>query len=73
MLSTRVENLVEKMTNESVDDRFSSGLIDQCCQMLSIPVASGSADSDIDEVQHQDATEDPEIPLSVRPQTLSSQ
>lgn len=24
MLSTRVENLVEKMTNESVDDRFSS-------------------------------------------------
>ena len=49
MLSTRVENLVEKMTNEAVDDRFSSGLIGQCCQILSIPVASGSEDSDIDE------------------------
>jgi len=46
LLSTRVENLVEKMTNESVDDRFSSGLIDQCCQILSIPFASGSEDSD---------------------------
>lgn len=67
MLSTRVENLVEKMTNESVDDRFSSRLIDQCCQILSIPFASGSEDSDIDEGQHQDAAEDPETPLSVRP------
>ena len=72
MLSTRVENLVEKMTNEAVDDRFSSGLIDQCCQILSIPVASGSEDSDIDEGQHQDAAEEPETPLSVQPQAHSS-
>lgn len=73
MLSTRVENLVEKMTNESVDDRFSSGLIDQCSQILSIPVASGSEDSDIDEGQHQDAAEYAETPLSVQPQAHSSQ
>ena len=73
MLSMRVENLVEKMTNEAVDDRFSSGLIGQCCQILSIPVASGSEDSDIDEGQHQDAAEDPETPLSVQPQAHSSQ
>ena len=79
MLSTRVENLVEKMTNESVDDRFSSGIIDQCCQILSIRAASCSEDSDIDEGQHQDASEDPETPLSVRqhphssPQALLSQ
>lgn len=70
MLSTRVENLVEKMTNESVDDRFSSGLIDQCSQILSIPVASGSEDSDIDEGQHQDAAEYAETPLSVQPQQV---
>ena len=72
LLSTRVENLLEKMTNESVDDRFSSGLIDQCCQILSIPFASGSEDSDIDKGQHQDAAEDPETPLSVRPQAQYS-
>ena len=54
-------------------DRFSSGLIDQCCQILSIPVASGSEDSDIDEGQHQDAAEDPETAPSVRPQAHSSQ
>lgn len=53
MLSTRVENLVEKMTDSSVDDRFSSGLIDQCCQILSVPNASSSEDSDADENQHQ--------------------
>ena len=68
MLSTRVENLVEKMTNESVDDRFSSGLIGQCCQILSIPVASGSEDCDIDEGRHQDAAE-----YAVQPQAHSSQ
>ena len=73
MLSMSVENLVEKMTNEAVDDRFSSGLIGQCCQILSIPVASGSEDSDIDEGQYQDAAEDPETPLSVQPQAHSSQ
>lgn len=71
MLSTRVENLVEKMTNEAVDDRSSSDLIGQCCQILSISVASGSEDSDIDEDQHQDAAE-PETPLSVQPQAHSS-
>ena len=63
---------MEKKTNESVDDRFSSGLTDQCCQIMSIPVASGSEDSDIDE-GHQNAAEDPKPPSSVRPQALSSQ
>lgn len=55
MLSARIENLVEKMTDSSrsVDEGFSAGSIDECCQILSVPSASSSQDSDTDDDQHQ--------------------
>ena len=40
-------------SSRSVDDRFSSGLIDNGCQILSVPNASSSEDIDTAEDQHQ--------------------
>ena len=74
ILTARVDNLVERMSNESMDDKFGSELIDQCYEILSSNHSKESEDkADHPLIQHQDGRKDSVSPLPVTPRPCSSQ
>ena len=63
ILTAPVDNLVARMSNESMDDRVGSELIDQCCDILS---SNHSKESE-DKADHQEGRKDSVSPLPVTP------
>lgn len=73
ILTAGVANLVERMSNESMGERFGSELISQCCQILSSNYSrEGEDEADHPLMHTPEGRKDSGTPLSVIPRPPSS-
>ena len=72
ILTEQVDNLAERMSNESMDERFGSEFISQCCQILSSNYSrEGEDEADHPLMHTPEGRKDSGTPLSVTPRPPS--